>query len=140
VPESRTATRLAALPHVRVAGREVPVAIGLRARLFGLAGIDVGAAGPGLLIPRCSGVHTFGMRFALDLVFLDRGWRTVAVRASVPPRRLVGHRGAAAVLELPAGARCGERGNPGGESGNARLGSGHASRTARGRPDSRLRG
>jgi len=55
-----------------------------------------------LLIPRCSSVHTFGMRFALDLFFLDREGRVIGVRRAVPPRRVVRWRGAAAVLEVPA--------------------------------------
>jgi uncharacterized membrane protein (UPF0127 family) len=85
-----------------VAGREVPVAVGFRARLLGLAHLDRAAAGPGLLIPRCAAVHTFGMRFALDLYFLGPAGEILAVRRAVPPRRIVSHRGAAAVLEVPA--------------------------------------
>jgi uncharacterized membrane protein (UPF0127 family) len=80
----------------------VPVAKGFRTRLRGLSGIERSETGPGLLIPRCSSVHTFGMRFALDLYFLDREGRVIAERRSVPPRRLVWQRGAAAVLEIPA--------------------------------------
>ncbi|HET9184613.1 MAG TPA: DUF192 domain-containing protein [Solirubrobacterales bacterium] len=101
--------RLRQLPRQRVLGREVPVASGRRARLLGLSGLRREDAPDGLLIPRCRSVHTFGMRFALDLVFLDGRGRPLAVRRSVPPRRLAWHRGAAAVLELPAVA--------GGESG-----------------------
>jgi uncharacterized protein len=95
-------SRFAKLPRRRVQGRLVPVASGPRSRLLGLAWLDAGEAGSGLLIPRCCSVHTFGMRFALDLVFLDRRGRPLTVRRSVPPRRFVRHRGAAAVLELPA--------------------------------------
>jgi uncharacterized membrane protein (UPF0127 family) len=69
---------------------------------LGLAHLDRGEVGPGLLIPRCSSVHTFGMRFALDLCFLD-GCEVVAVRLAVPPRRFAFCRRASAVLELPAG-------------------------------------
>ena len=69
--------------------------------------------GAGLLIPRCSSVHTFGMRFALDLVFLDRR-RPDARRASPGPAR-GGSSGTAApraVLEIPSrGGRV--RGPPG---------------------------
>lgn len=83
-------------------GRRVPVAVGPRARLLGLAGLDRAAAGGGLLLPRCRSVHTFGMRFALDLYFLDAGMRPVAVRRAVPPRRLAFVAGARAVLEVPA--------------------------------------
>lgn len=35
-------------------------------------------AGAALLIERCGAVHTVGMRFSLDLVFLDRSWRVTA--------------------------------------------------------------
>jgi uncharacterized membrane protein (UPF0127 family) len=79
-----------------------PVAKDLRTRLRGLSRRDRADAGPGLLIPRCSSVHTFGMRFELDLFFLDRAGRVVAVRRGVPPSRVVWHRGAAAVLEIPS--------------------------------------
>jgi uncharacterized membrane protein (UPF0127 family) len=73
-----------------------------RARLLGLALLDRDAAGPGLLIPGCRSVHTFGMRFGLDLVFLDRGMAPVSIRRRVPPRRIAVERRARSVLELPA--------------------------------------
>jgi uncharacterized membrane protein (UPF0127 family) len=95
------ASRLESLPSRVVGGLEVPVAVGFRARLRGLARLDRAAAGPGLLIPRCAAVHTFGMRFALDIYFLDEEDEVLA-RLLVPPRRFVAHRGAAAVLEVPA--------------------------------------
>src|SRR5262249_47860840 len=91
------------LPRRRILQREVPVACGWRSRLLGLSGLARDEAGPGLLIPRCASVHTFGMRFALDLVFLDAEWRPLALRRARPPRPIGGHRGASAVLELPAG-------------------------------------
>jgi uncharacterized protein len=97
------ASRLRDLPVAVVLGRRVPVAVGARARLRGLSGLDREVAGPGLLIPRCASVHTFGMRFPLDLVFLDRDGRPVSFRQCVPPRRFALDRRAALVLELPAG-------------------------------------
>jgi uncharacterized membrane protein (UPF0127 family) len=99
---SSPAGRFAGLPTATIGGVEVPVAAGLRARLLGLAALDREVAGSGLLIPRCSSVHTFGMRFALDIVFLDERWRPLAARRAVPPRRVFSERAAAAVLELPA--------------------------------------
>jgi len=93
--------RLRALPLLTVLGREVRVATGHRARLLGLAHLDRARAGSGLLIPRCSSVHTFGMRFPLDLVFLDRDGRPCSFRRCVPPRRLAWDRRAVSVLELP---------------------------------------
>jgi len=88
-----------------IQGREVPVAAGFRSRLLGLAGLRWEEAGPGLLIPRCASVHTFGMRFALDVFFLDGRGGVMAVRRNVRPRRFVSHRGAAAVLEVPSAQR-----------------------------------
>ena len=79
-----------------------PLATGFRSRLRGLSFRDRAEAGPGLLIPRCRSVHTFGMRFELDLFFLDSGGAVVAVRRRVPPRRVVWQRGARAVLEIPS--------------------------------------
>jgi len=77
------------------------MARGFRSRLLGLSGLDRGEAGAGLFIPRCSSVHTFGMRFALDLIFLDREGRPCSVRRGVLPRRIAWDRRAWAVLELP---------------------------------------
>jgi len=96
------APRLRRLPTTSVLGREARVAAGFRARLLGLAFLGCGEAGPGLLIPRCSSVHTFGMRFPLDLFFLDESGAPVVIRRRVPARRLVSARNAASVLEVPS--------------------------------------
>jgi uncharacterized protein len=71
-------------------------------RLLGLAHLDREGAGQGLLIPRCASVHTFGMRFALDIYFLDAAGQPLAVRRGIPARRAVSRAGARAVLEVPA--------------------------------------
>jgi uncharacterized membrane protein (UPF0127 family) len=73
-------------------------------RLIGLAWLDREEVpgGWGLLIPRCRSVHTFGMRFALDVWFLDVDGRVVRRVEAVPPRRVLWCRGAAAVVERPA--------------------------------------
>ncbi|MDQ2939138.1 MAG: DUF192 domain-containing protein, partial [Actinomycetota bacterium] len=81
--------RLRRLPRAEVYGIEVPVAQGLFARLLGLALLRRERAGPGLLIPRCSSVHTFGMRFALELVFFDREGRRLRYARGVAPFRVV---------------------------------------------------
>jgi uncharacterized protein len=54
------------------------------------------------LIPRCGSVHTFGMRFALQVVFLDASGTPISHRERVPPRRVLREPGADAVLERPA--------------------------------------
>jgi len=96
----RLAGRLRRLPAAEVLGFPVGVASGRRARLLGLAGLDRERAGVGLLIPRCRSVHTFGMRFPLDVVFLDLDGRPLSAHWSVGPRRVLWNRRASAVLEL----------------------------------------
>lgn len=102
MPEVLLAKRLRRLPAATALGREVRVARGPRSRFLGLAHLDREEAGSGLLIPRCSSVHTFGMRFPLDLYFLDERGELISVRRLVPARRLAICRRAKAVLELPA--------------------------------------
>jgi len=97
-----TSRRLRDLPSATVLARDFRVASTWHARLLGLSHLDPDEAGPGLLIPRCRSVHTFGMRFALDLVFLDRDGQPCSVRRGVPVRRFAWDRQASAVLELPA--------------------------------------
>ena len=60
--------------------------------------------GEGLWLPGVASVHTVGVRFALDVLFLDAEMRTVRVALNVPPGRwLVRASGAAHTLELGAG-------------------------------------
>jgi uncharacterized protein len=82
---------------------EIRVARSRRSRLVGLALRRRPPPDLALLLPRCRSVHTFGMRFALDLVWLDRAGRVVAIERGVAPWRLRVRRDAAAVLEAPAG-------------------------------------
>ncbi len=74
-------------------------------RLRGLLGRPRTAPDSALLIDRCGSVHTVGMRFPIDLVFVDRQWRIVRVTAAVPPGRLMVNGGwrAAMVYEAEAG-------------------------------------
>jgi len=72
-------------------------------RRKGLLGREALAQGEGLWIVPCEAVHTFFMRFALDLVYLDRRKRVRKVRSAVGPWRLSGCLSAHSVLELPAG-------------------------------------
>lgn len=100
--QQQLSRRLRRLPRARVLGREVPVAVDRVSRLLGLAWLARDAAGCGLLIPCCASVHTFGMRFALDLHFLDAEGVVLATRRRVGARRVASCRGAAAVLEIPS--------------------------------------
>lgn len=62
------------------------------------------AAAEGLLIEPCASVHTFWMRYSLDLVFLDRNSRVLDVCENVTPWSTRGVRGARKTLELAAGS------------------------------------
>jgi uncharacterized membrane protein (UPF0127 family) len=60
-------------------------------------------AGQGLWIAPCEAVHTFFMRFPIDVVYLSKDKKVRKVRAAVGPWRISGCLTAHSVLELPAG-------------------------------------
>lgn len=67
------------------------------------------APGEGLVIRPCGSIHMMFMRFAIDAVFYDRDGRVTKVARTVRPWTGIafGGRGAAGVIELPAGAAAG---------------------------------
>ena len=84
-------------------GDAVTVADTRRERNVGLlkhAGLK---EGEGLWIVPCLSVHTFFMKFAIDLVFIDKRRRVRKVRHAVLPWRIAGCLWAHSVLELPPG-------------------------------------
>ncbi len=97
--------RLGALEARELAGGALTLhearAFGERRR--GLAGLDELPADVGLHLHRCNSVHTFGMRFGLDLVWLARDGRVVRVDRDVPPRRQKLCVRARTVVEVAAG-------------------------------------
>mgnify|MGYP001611195039 FL=1 len=73
-------------------------------RLVGLLGCNALPEGEALVFPSCSSIHTWGMRFAIDVIFVDRRWRVVSLRPGVRPWRVVWPvRGAWGVVEVAAG-------------------------------------
>jgi uncharacterized membrane protein (UPF0127 family) len=72
-------------------------------RMRGLLGRSSLPVGEGLLIKPCGSVHMFFMRFAIDVVFLDRELSVVGVVPELRPWRMAGRRGAKVTLELAAG-------------------------------------
>ncbi|MFB7745591.1 DUF192 domain-containing protein [Streptomyces sp. NPDC001251] len=87
-----------------VGDRALPleIATSYRARTRGLLGRD-GIEGAILLSP-ASSVHTFRMRFAIDVAFLDRNLRVLAVRTMRPGRLSAVRLRARHVVEAEAGA------------------------------------
>jgi len=59
--------------------------------------------GEGLWIAPCEGVHTFGMKFPIDVVFLNRKKKILKIRPNMVKRRISFSILAHSVLELPAG-------------------------------------
>lgn len=92
--------------HVRIAAGFVQRARGLLLR-------PPLATNEALLIPGCASVHTFGMRYAIDVVFLDPLGRVLHVARALRPWRVASQSGAAAVLELRAGGAATHRLYPG---------------------------
>jgi uncharacterized protein len=73
------------------------------ARLRGLLGRATLAPGEGLLVRPAAAIHTCFMRFAIDVVFLDRELRVIGVESNLKPWRGTARRRARAVLELSSG-------------------------------------
>ena len=73
-------------------------------RAKGLLGRKGLGPGQGMWIVPCEAVHTIGMQFPIDLVYLDRRHRVKKVRSSVPPWRLSACLSAHSVIELASGA------------------------------------
>ncbi|MGP3637143.1 DUF192 domain-containing protein, partial [Streptomyces sp. 24-1644] len=84
--------------------REVPlrIAASYRARTRGLLGQD--SVDGALLITPCASVHTFRMRFTIDVAYLDRHFNVLAVRTMKPGRLGLPRLRARHVVESEAGA------------------------------------
>src|SRR5687768_11197346 len=95
--------RLGRLPaHAPPDGLRVVETGTFGSRLLGLALLGDMESDTALLIRRCRSVHTLGMMFRIDVVFLDRRGEPIRTVAALPPGRLATCRGAHAVLETPA--------------------------------------
>lgn len=84
------------VPHLEIAGDS-------ESRRRGLLGRDGLPDGAGLAIAPTNAVHTFFMRFPIDIVFVTRAGRVLKVREAVPAWRIAIGVGAFAVVELAAG-------------------------------------
>jgi len=101
-PDARM--RVANLTRHSLLATQLEVADSASKRSKGLLGRKLLAPGEGMWIVPCESVHTFAMKFPIDLVYLDRNLRIKKVRNAVPPWRLSACLSAHSILELPAGA------------------------------------
>jgi uncharacterized membrane protein (UPF0127 family) len=79
-------------------------AVTVFARMRGLLGKGSMTRGTGLLIKPCKGIHTFGMKFEIDALFLDKENKVIAMKKKIQRNRMTRvYFSAFSVLELPAG-------------------------------------
>src|SRR5258705_10106511 len=71
-------------------GESIRVAETGLTRIVGLLGERELPPGDGLLIVPSQGVHTLGMRFAIDVAFLDGQWNVIAIKRDLRPFRMTG--------------------------------------------------
>ena len=88
----------------RTVARTLLTAFDSASRRRGLLGRDGLEDGSALIIAPSSAIHTFTMRFAIDVALVSKEGVVLKVRPDVQPRRIAGAWRAFAVIELPAGA------------------------------------
>ena len=91
----------------------VELAVDSESRRRGLLGRDTFDPGSALIIAPCSAVHTFFMRFDIDVVFVARDGRVLKTYEAVARRRIALRVGAFAAVELPAGTLARAAAKPG---------------------------
>lgn len=84
--------------------QHVELALTRTERRRGLLGRTEFEASAALVISPCWSIHTAFMRFAIDVLFVDRHGRAVHIVHALPPWRIAGAPRAHAVIELPAGS------------------------------------
>lgn len=75
-------------------------------RLKGLLGTKSLPYGAGLIIKPCYSIHTFGMAYSIDVLFVDKNNCILKIVANLKPGKTAACKGSAYVVELPAGTVC----------------------------------
>lgn len=88
----------------RLVARTLLTAFDSASRRKGLLDHDSLADGSAMIIAPTSAIHTFAMRFVIDVIFVSKDGRVLKVRPHIKPRRIAAAWRAFAVVELPAGA------------------------------------
>ena len=89
--------------HQGIVARTLLTAFDSKSRRTGLLKHDTLPEGSALIIAPSQAIHTFFMRFAIDVAFVSKDGLVLKVRHSVPPQRIAVSWRAFAVIELPAG-------------------------------------
>ena len=80
--------RLVAADSDFVVAERLRMAVSASGRMRGLLGRPPVQPGEGLLLTPCKQVHTFGMRYPIDVVFCERDWVVTRIVRGLQPRRL----------------------------------------------------
>ena len=88
----------------RVLARRLLPALDSKTRRTGLLGRTSLAEGEAMIIAPTNAIHTWFMRFAIDIVFVNREGRIVKTRSTLKPWRMTGALRGYAAIELPAGS------------------------------------
>lgn len=91
------------LSNGAVIGDKIQTAFSFWPRFKGLLGRQSLADGEGMLLYPCSSIHCLGMRFPIDIVFLNGEYQVLAIREKMMPGTLASCSKAQYVLELSAG-------------------------------------
>jgi uncharacterized membrane protein (UPF0127 family) len=102
-PHSNSRLKVFNRTRQTVLGTSVEMADHGATRRKGLLGRSGLASGEGIWIVPCESVHTFWMKFPIDLVYLDRNKKVKKVRSGVAPWRLSACLSAHSVLEFASG-------------------------------------
>lgn len=95
--------RVRNLTRGQILGESIEIADTSRKRRTGLLEHSALDPGQGLWIVPCEAVHTFGMKFSIDVLFLNRKRKVLKIRERMGRRRIALCLLAHSVLELPAG-------------------------------------
>ena len=88
----------------RVVAEQVMTAFDSGTRRKGLLGRESLPESSALILAPTNAIHTFFMRFAIDVAFVTREGRVVKTHHALEPWRMAGALRAHAVIELPAGS------------------------------------
>jgi uncharacterized membrane protein (UPF0127 family) len=84
-------------------GDRIAVADTTESRTIGLLRRKTISPGQGLWLKPAFSVHTFGMNFAIDVLFLDAYGKVIGLSPDLQPGRMARNAAASSILELPAG-------------------------------------
>ena len=102
--DSNAVYRVTNAANGAVIAAKVRVADTMKTRAVGLLGRAGMTPDEGLLITRCDSIHTFFMKFPIDLLYLDKDFRVIRVVSDMGPSRMSFCLGKASqVLELKGG-------------------------------------